>query len=701
MARKTLHSILLTTCFVLVSLFSFSSPIDKTKLIELGKEAFRQKMLALDNEAELQEPKSYFFIEDNDETYMAVLNFNHGFIIMAADDASIPVLAYAFEGEFTMETAAPGAKMFLEQYQKEIAAIRDLGLQPAQDVQDAWQELKKSQAKNTLAIVVSPLLTSTWNQTKFYNQYSPQDENSPSGYDGRVPNGCVAVAMGQILYYYRYPERGTGQHTNYTDYGNFTVNFSNETFNYEVMEDALSGYNNEVAKLIFDCATSVDMMYAPDGSGAYSENVPSALSTYFDYSPDAQYSSKWGTNNSQWRNYLKSDLNQNQPVYYSGHSNDGGHAFVCDGYNSDNHFHFNFGWGGSSNGFYALSNSDTYSNAVGGFSSGQACVRHIYPNNDDFPFYCTDKIITSKSGTLEDGSQNLNYQDNQSCTYIITADEAYMVNVYIDRFSTQAGHDSLSFWDGNPANGNLLHTLSGHISNSPSFNFYTDSLYITFFTDDSITDAGWHLSFYTYRNVPYCISEIYHEPQGTITDGSGSAQYLDDANCFWSIRVPHAESIDISFDDFDLSPEDHLYIYDLSNGNSLLADYTGHTIPAPATFPTGKIRITFNTDNYLHADGFTLHWDAFVPVGVEEYGTDNRLTVTPNPASNMATIHAPGLTENSAITIYDMSGRAIISQLSEKNGSTQIDLSGLRCGVYMVRVQDAYYSDTQKLIIAR
>ncbi|MCR4964221.1 MAG: C10 family peptidase [Bacteroidales bacterium] len=700
MTPKTFRTAVLTFLFALISIYSFSAPIPKDQLLQLGKEAFRQRLVALQDYQTSNELKSYFFIEENDETYMAVLNFGHGFIIMAADDASIPVLAYAFEGEFTMETAAPGAKMFLSQYQKEIAAIRELGLQPAEDVKEAWEELYNHQAKNTLEVVVSPLLTSNWNQTKFYNQYSPKDSESPNGYDGRTPNGCVAVAMAQIMYYYRYPEQGSGQHTNHSSYGNFTVNFANETFNYEVMEDMLSGYNDNVARLIFDCATSVDMMYSPEGSGAYSEDVPNALVTYFNYSPDAQRSSKYGTNNSQWRNYLKTDLNALRPLYYSGYSDDGGHAFVCDGYNSDNHFHFNFGWGGSSNGYYALNNSDTYSNAVGGFSSGQSCIRFIYPDNADYPFYCSNKIITSKTGTLEDGSQNLNYLDNQSCTYVITGDDTYMFTVYIDRFATQAGHDSLSFWDGHPDNGNLLRTISGHITNFPSYSFTTDSLYITFRTDDSITDAGWHLSFNSYRNVENCTAAVYHTAQGTITDGSGDAMYRDNANCYWSIRVPQAEYIDITFDYLDISPEDHLYFYDMNNSNELIADYNSSVTPDVTTFYTNKLRIIFASDNYLHADGFTFHWNAFVPEGVEEYDQANNLTIHPNPASNSITINTENYTEASEITIFDLSGKAIMTTKIEEGAST-LDVSSLANGVYMVRLQGKKHTETQKLIISR
>ncbi|MDR3047288.1 MAG: C10 family peptidase [Bacteroidales bacterium] len=36
-------------------------------------------------------------------------------------------------------------------------------------------------------------------------------------------------------------------------------------------------------------------------------------------------------------------MQQELPVYYSGRKSSGGHAFVCDGYDAENLFHFNFG----------------------------------------------------------------------------------------------------------------------------------------------------------------------------------------------------------------------------------------------------------------------------------------------------------------------------------------------------------------------
>ncbi len=695
MANNRFTSIFKALLALLLPTTIFANPIPKDQLVALGQEAFRQKLYAIQEQPVYQEVKSYFFIEDNDNTYMAVLNFNQGFIIMAADDASIPVLAYAFEGEFTLENAAPGAKMFLEQYQKEITAIRNLQLPTAPDVAAAWTELKKPSTKGVLETIVAPLLSSTWNQTKFYNQFSPEDADSPSGYDGRVPNGCVAVAMAQIMYYYRYPTQGSGQHTNHTNYGNFTVNFDNETFNYEAMQDALSGYNTEVAKLIFDCATSVDMSYAPDGSGAYSENVPGAISTYFGYSTNATYANKWGTNNNQWRNYLKGDLNLNRPVYYSGFSDDGGHAFVCDGYNSDNYFHFNFGWGGTSNAFYALSNSDTYSDAVGGFSRSQSCIRNIYPASD-YPYFCNNKQIVCSSGTLEDGSSDLNYQNNQECMYVITDDNAYQFSVQVNRFNTQADHDSLSFWDGHPSQGHLLNTISGNLTNQPSYNFYTDSLYITFRTDDSITDAGWHLSYIVFRDLPNCTTGTFHDAAGTIADGSGDSQYRANANCNWTIRISNAQTITLTFDEFDLSPEDHLNVYDLSQHNQLAASFSGHNLPDPVTFYTNKIRVSFISDNYLHGDGFLIHWEADSPNAIEEHTRDNNLTLTPNPANNFVTIyHAK---DNTSIQIIDLSGKVIKASTSNST-STVMNVGDLKNGIYMVRIMDSNSSTTKKLVV--
>lgn len=687
---------LLSLLLVLIgTLSSQASPIPKAKMISFGKEAYRQKALGIAPDCVNNLMKDTLFIGNSEEPLMVILNFDHGFLILAGDDASIPVLAYSFTSNFDIQHIAPGAKMWLEQYQQEISMIRQMQSSPSEEIQQEWDNLAVGNTKSVTSVVVSPLISSLWNQTKYYNQYSPIDTASPAGYDNRTPNGCVAVAMAQIIYYYRYPIHGTGSHTNYTNYGNYYVNFANQTYYYEAMEDQLNSYNNEVAKLIFHCATSVDMSYSPEGSGAYSENVPDALKNYFGYTANCEYKSKSGYSNSSWRTMLSTELDAGRPLYYSGYSDEGGHAFVCDGYNTDNFFHFNFGWGGYQNGYYALTNSDGYSNAINGFSSGQGIVRNIYPGSNSYPNYCNAQVINCTGGTLEDGSNAHNYQNNSHCTYVITADQAISVYVNFQYFNTEAGHDSLTFWDGAPANGNLLETISGGMPVHNPFSFTTDSLYITFITNDSITGAGWRFNYDVQRLSASCNSAVFHNYSGSLTDGSGTDSYRSGANCIWDFRLPEATHITFTFSVFDLSPEDVLNVYDISAyPYELLASYTGSNIPAPATFYNNKVQLNFVTDNYLNRDGFALTWlaDSITPAGygITDYDA-NALTIYPNPTSNILYLKVNEPVSNGRLTLYDLTGRQVFNRQAalDVEGLIKIDISNLPDGFYTIVLQSS------------
>lgn len=63
-------------------------------------------------------------------------------------------------------------------------------------------------------------------------------------------------------------------------------------------------------------------------------------------------------------------LKANGPLLYGGQSDTDGHAFVCDGYSGDGYFHFNWGWGGLSDGYFRLSALDPLMQGIGGSSSG-------------------------------------------------------------------------------------------------------------------------------------------------------------------------------------------------------------------------------------------------------------------------------------------------------------------------------------------
>lgn len=668
--------------------------LTRSELATLGVRAYQQKAQGICPEAASYSLRSCDYLRDNGNLYAAVLHFNCGFLILSAEDAVMPVLAYGFDHDIDVADLAPGVEFLLSQYRDEIATARSLQLQPSEQVQEAWKELRNPSRATMTQTVVSPLLTSTWNQTKYYNYYSPLDAASPGGYDGRTPNGCVAVAMAQILYYYRYPESGTGSHTNHTsDYGNFYVNFGQQRYYYEAMADQLNFYNNEVAKLIFHCATSVDMMYGPDGSGAYSHDVPDALSTYFKYNTDSHYRHKNDYNDSVWRQMLKTDLDAGRPVYYSGYSESGGHAFVCDGYNSDNYFHFNFGWGGSGNGYYTTQSG--VDGAVGGYGHGQNAIFNVHPRYD-YPTYCGSQVIEATNGTLADGSGPLDYQNNAYCTYLIARPMQYAVEITLDRLRTEENHDFLRFWNGHPSQDSLLAEFSGTVNNATT-QFSTDSLYITFETDDSVTAQGWHLSYQSLREGIGCGTHMTHDPSGVISDNSDDNNYRDNMSCRWMIRIPDVPSVNFTFEELDISPEDRLEFYDMSvYPYELMDSYSGSSNPGVVTYYTNKVQVLFVSDNYLNASGFKVLWSSS-GTGVENM--DSGISLYPNPASDRLHVTLPDFQDRCHAVIYNMVGQAVFAERYDDVQQFEIPVGSLTDGVYMLALESGGRVLHQKIVV--
>lgn len=690
-------------CKILILLLLFpglitAKTLTKDEITTLGVRAFYQKAQALCPEACSYSLKNCQYLKSEGVIDLAVLHFDSGFLIFSAEDAVFPVLAYSFTDDIELDNPAPGVSMLLSQYRQEIATVRRTHAIPGEQVRNAWDELLHPSKNVTVETIVAPLLHSSWNQNKYYNDLCPEDENAPSGYDGKVPNGCVAVAMAQIIYYYRYPESGTGSHTNHTDYGNFYVNFAQQHYNYDAMCDKLTFYNNEVAKLIFHCGTAIDMMYGPDGSGAYSYEVPEAMSSHFRYNTDSHYASKHDYSDSSWCQMLKADLEARRPIYYSGYSEEGGHAFVCDGYNSDNYFHFNFGWGGSGNGYYITQSTATDNNVVNGYGFGQSAIFNLHPKDNAYPSYCSDRLITASNGSLEDGSGNKNYQNNNYCTYIIADKQQYSVNIKLKHFSTQENHDYLRFWNGHPSQDSLLWELSGKITNEASYSFNTDSLYITFVTDDSVTSEGWYLTFESLRGGMGCGTHVLHnETSGIISDRSDEGNnYRNNQNCYWHLRFANYTTVMFSFEELDISPEDHLDFYDAHTvPNILIASYSGSMLPEPLIYSSTRFKVNFVSDNNLNANGFKVNW-AVNGTGVEDRNIP--VTLYPNPTSE--TVHLSFAQPlKCEVSICNVIGKNLFTQSYDDASIIEIPVNKLPDGIYLLSINSKGESLHKKFIV--
>ena len=348
-----------------------AKPVDVSKAQRLGQSFVQHKAMFAKN-AVNELNLAYTYHAESGMATAYVFNFGGGFVIVAADDCSSPILGYSDRGNFDYETAPDGLRFMLSEISHGIETMVQQGNPIPSDILCRWKNLEAYGVmhpdKNFP--VVGPLVQLKWNQDYPYNMYAP----------GGCPTGCVATAMAQLMKYWEWPVTGTGEHSYFAmGYGEQYANFGATTYDWDNMIEVYSGSATQeqkeaVATLMYHCGVSVDMMYEPDGSGAFSTDVPVAINTYFSYSDQSKHIAKSGHTFDEWIALLKSNIDQHIPLYYSGQSSEGGHAFVCDGYDNDDLFHFNWGWGGSANGYFLIDGEHF------DYSGSQAIVYDFIPN---------------------------------------------------------------------------------------------------------------------------------------------------------------------------------------------------------------------------------------------------------------------------------------------------------------------------------
>lgn len=360
---------------VLLAIFS----LENVNCQNFVNEAFAKKIGK--NFIELQSSKSdakldVFHVENDAEGVPALYIFNvegGGFVIVSASKNMNPILAYSdknsYEGEIP-ETA----KYFIDVYRQDVEYINKVNRAVDENVAEMWKALENNvlpSAKN--ANTVDPLIQTQWNQDCYYNALAPATGGGWwGGPCGHCYAGCVACAMSQVMKYWNHPAQGKGSHSyNHAEYGQQSANFGATTYDWANMPNEIWNDNIAIATLMYHCGVSVDMDFGPDGSGALSQDVETAMRKYFGYC-SATYKARSNFEEDEWKALLKNDLDNSMPLYFSAQSEEGGHAIVCDGYDNRDYFHFNFGWSGSGDGFYDI-------NDVGGFNQNEAVVMNVVP----------------------------------------------------------------------------------------------------------------------------------------------------------------------------------------------------------------------------------------------------------------------------------------------------------------------------------
>lgn len=317
-----------------------------------------------------------------------VYNFgtDGGFVIVSGEDCLMPVLAFAERGTFAVGEEMPdGVRGWLRSIDELVETCRRSGV--ASLIIDG---MEINTDLEDLEIDVQPLLQSRWNQDAPYNNLCPLLATSVSE---RSATGCAATAAAQIMYYHRWPDCGTGTHTNNTN--NVTVDFSASHYDWSLMRDtyAEGSYAEEeglaVARLMHDVGMAANMAYDVE-SGTQNIYIYRALFRHFKYSSSLRYIQRGSLTTGEWLSTIRAELEAGRPVYYSGFAEDYsmGHAFVCDGITESDYFlHFNWGWSGNSDGFYFVNLLNPANPGIGGgvgrFNIEQVAIVGIQPASAD------------------------------------------------------------------------------------------------------------------------------------------------------------------------------------------------------------------------------------------------------------------------------------------------------------------------------
>ena len=302
-----------------------------------------------------------------------------GGTVFVADDDAIgqAVLGYTDQGSFDAEHLPTGLRDWLEQVAVLMDAVHE-GKLSRENVQSGAPQ-----------IVVEALIKTQWDQGAPYNNYCPVTNSK------RCITGCVATAMAQVLNYWKWPEHGYGT-VSYYDEGcgqTLTQDLMRNHYDWNNMLNVYStGYTsaqaNAVATLMRDCGYAVQMHYTPTESAACV--TARTMQTYFHYSVTAKDRFSGNFPEELWHEYIRRDLLEKRPVLYSGQSQESGHEFILDGYDTGGYYHVNWGWGGYQDGWFVLTN-------LNGYNSDQCMINHLMPDkieSANFSYTLEDSVLT-------------------------------------------------------------------------------------------------------------------------------------------------------------------------------------------------------------------------------------------------------------------------------------------------------------------
>ena len=461
-----------------------------------------------------------------------------GFVVISGDDRTESVLGYADSGTFDAAAMPEAMRWWLSGYADQIANLGATETRPL--------------TGETSRAAIEPLLSTAWNQDEPYNLLCPIEASSDRDSDLCV-TGCVATAMAQALCY---EAKAHGSITGWNEIPGYTFQFrvgdstytqkvntvAAHSVNWSLLQDEYIGNETlddenaaEVAALMAACGTSVGMQYHSNklgGSTSSIGSVPEALRKYFGFTGKTYYAAAQNYTVRGWSDLIYHELAEGRVVIYGGQSGFNGHAFICDGYRSGDYFHFNWGWGGMSNGYFLLTvcNPDNQGigGSAGGYSSKQEAVIGFAADYSDT--YEAEVHTGTPNLTLVSVGKKGEYTLYSEMTLTVTlsnrSESDYRGTVFIEANGRSIGFAGLALAAGEQTEETFYYTpmstgvvqlrileidIKGYNSYSVTKQLATDTLNIRPTTVDINNDFGAELTVTTPNTGPWgtISGEIY------------------------------------------------------------------------------------------------------------------------------------------------------------------------------------------------
>ena len=570
-----------------------------------------------------------------------------GFVLVAADDAARPILGYSATGAMDTANMPPALQEWLKGYQKEIDILREAkGFPPHAE----WYALEQGiTPKDTVWEGVEPMLTTFWDQGYPYNGYCPR---------GSV-TGCAATAQAQVMNYWKYPAFGQGSHSyTHVRYGVQQADFGHTLYDWENMPVEATASSpmvekEAVALLMYHCGVSLEMDYSRDGSAAAGlagisgvASIDNSLKDYFGYSNQMRVVHKdFGYGNAEWRDMIIADLDLGHPIVYTGAAEEGGHGFVCDGYDSRGYLHFNFGWSGRGDGYFPVDSISPGVGGVGGnvtytFNMSNAALLGLVP---DYRLQVSDTLF---SMNRDGGADSLLFAPNSAVNTVWSmVCDADWLTVQVDTFAHACRVRFIV-----PEN----NTGEERVAT------------ITFAQGGERCLVRVVQS--AYNEEELCPVTVVMECTHGETWQGGAYLSLQSASgyIYGTARLERGtmDSVDIA-----VAPHDVYAVWHKGGGTDRYVNYT-----IKNRYEEALVSVK---NAYRNGGRHFIEWPC-AHLDIEEVPSEGVVNVYPNPVTDVLNIQADNVQK---VELMDMSGRRILTTNKE-----QIDMRQLPSGAYFVRV---------------